>query len=481
MLIPPQWSDTSSEPIYVRIYRFYKENILTGSLSPNSRLPSIRALAQHLGISRNPVETAYAHLVAEGYIVNKAKSGYYSAVIEQLTTAENGKFTRSLPITPPVRLATPAVDIDFSHDKMSTEHFPLPLWKKMTLNILRSTDLNLFNYGDNKGEPKLRSLISEYLRQNRGVVCEPRQVIITSGTQQSVYILSSLLRNKEGAIGVEAAMHPGIYYMFKQLLNPVHLPLDRDGLSCSEATSSDSIPLKSIYVTPSHQFPYGMVLPAAKRIQLLNWAIHTDGYIIEDDYDNEFLYEGSPLPALQGMDNNGRVIYLGTFSKALAPAIRLSYLILPQTLLEHFDSEYVHYDQTASRLTQKTMELFMEQGHLGRHVRRMRKLYRDKRDQLIRAIHAAFGNHANVLGSASGLHLILAFHSTYSTEQLVQLAESQGIRVYPVSYYHVAGRNVFTAASETTTASQFVLGYGGLTAEQITLGVEKLAEVWLES
>lgn len=475
MLIPPQLEGPANEPAYLRIYRYFKERILNGQIASNTKMPSIRSLSQHLGISRNPVETAYSHLVAEGYIVNKARSGYYSAAIEQLDTdglarpASNG-----ISDAPAADRLAPNDDsddvIDFSYDSMDMDHFPHTLWKKMTLQILRTTDMNLFSYGDHKGEMRLRSLICKYLRQNRGVQCEPSQIIITSGTQQSVFILSSLLRGDYSPIGVEAAMHPGIYRIFKQQqLQPVPLALDIDGLSC-EALSG----LKAVYVTPSHQFPYGMILPAAKRIKLLQWASRSNGYIIEDDYDSEFLYEGRPLPALQGLDNEGRVVYLGTFSKALAPALRLSYVVLPPALLAQFEREYADYDQTASRLSQKTMELFMEQGHLERHIRRMRKVYKEKRTVLMEAVRDSFGAEASVIGSASGLHIILQLAYCRDAAGLAQAARQIGVAISPVSNYEIAGRNAFPFTDPG--AAYFVAGYGGLSAKQIRLGIRRLAE-----
>ncbi|MBW7477652.1 PLP-dependent aminotransferase family protein [Paenibacillus oenotherae] len=504
--ILPQQQGTSKEAGYMRIYRYYRENILQGSIPQHSKLPSIRALAQHMGISRNPVETAYAHLVAEGYIINKEKSGYYAAPLEGLNTrgdlhavqnapgephaAENAagephevqnaagepRAAQNAPDEP--RAVQHAADgIYFGHDGVNMEHFPLAVWKKLTLKVLRSEgDRSLFSYGDRKGEPRLRSLIGDYLKGNRGVQCDPAQVIITSGTQQSALIISALLRSEKGGMGVEQAMHPGMYRIFQQqLLQPVPIPLEADGLSCDEENLSDA--LSSVYVTPSHQFPYGMILPAAKRVSLLQWAYRTNGWIIEDDYDSEFIYEGRPLPALQGMDHRGSVIYLGTFSKALAPAIRLSYLVLPPRLLARFEREFSHYDQTASRLTQKTMEAFMEGGHLDRHIRRMRKVYNESRQVLIAAVESYFCGKGIISGSSSGLHLLLSVYSAYSTEELLSRAAASKIVLDPVSKYHIAGGEDVDAAM---AASSFVMGFGGLSPREIEEGVRKLAGAWLD-
>ncbi|MFC5701642.1 PLP-dependent aminotransferase family protein [Cohnella faecalis] len=483
MLIPPPFDGSSNEPSYMRIYRFYREQILLGAIPRHAKLPSIRALAQHLGLSRNPVETAYAHLVAEGYVVNKEKSGYFAVELERPPSAE------APPASPADLLAgstkTSADDepiepikLDFSHDSVNMDLFPLRLWKQLSAQALREADRSLFHYGDGKGEPYLRNLIRSLLRQNRGVVCEPEQVIVTSGTQQSILILSSLIRSERGKLAVEAAMHPGIYRIFRQQhLRPVPIPLEEDGLSCDTLLTQAS--LSGVYVTPSHQLPYGTILPAAKRAKLLQWANRTNGWIIEDDYDSEFIYEGRPLPALQGMDKTGRVIYLGTFSKALAPAVRLSYLVLPPVLLERFDAEFAHYDQTASRLTQKTMELFIAKGHLDRHIRKMRKSYDLNRKTLIAAIETHFQGQANVSGASSGLHLLLRVHSNEPMEELVRRAAACGIKVDPASRYHVSEEESSTVFEQPGSPfSSFVMGFGGLTSEQIELGIRTLASVW---
>lgn len=493
LLIPPQLREFDSKPDYLRIYHFYRELILLGTIPQNAKLPSIRALAHHMGISRNPVEVAYAHLVAEGYIVNKPKSGYFTAPVLQkpLVAQKNTDLSVSTPIpqkqqanaspgTAPNQENRPQngnggeLGVDFAYDRIQSDFFPLNVWKKLTQRTLREAGPDLFSYGDQTGELQLRRSIQSYVRQNRGVVCKPEQIIVTSGTQQSALVISLLLRSEQRPLGVEAAMHPGLFRIFdQQLRSLIPIQLEQDGINCDALDRSG--PLCGVYVTPSHQFPYGSILPMAKRIRLLQWASNTDSWIVEDDYDSEFIYDGQPLPALQGMDRSGRVIYMGTFSKALAPALRLGYLILPPELLARYEYEFSSYDGTASRLTQITMARFLEEGHLDRHIRKMRTIYNTNRKILIAAVACNFKEHAYVTGASSGLHMHLAVRTSLSAKELLERGRKAGIGVRPVTDFHVTAKADAYKAEE---GNGFVIGYGGVSAEQIEEGIRGLAVAW---
>lgn len=318
-LIPPNLQQDSNKPIYMEIYYFYKREILNGRFTPRAKLPSIRQLALHLGVSRNPVEVGYAQLVAEGYIVNQVKRGYFAAELEPLVLWVGREKTQKINDDEPTSKreveelrdvsAQLSESISFEYDQMDMEHFPLALWRKMTLKVLQPSSRDLFTYGNRKGEQRLRVLIADHLQQNRGVRCDPEQIIMTAGSQQSAVILSGLLQKEHRTLAVEAAMHPGMYDVFRHhQLDMIPLSLDSDGLSIHELDAHDAI--RAVYVTPSHQFPYGMIMSATKRVKLLQWAAKKKGFIIEDDYDSDFLYEGRPVPALQGMDNTGSVVYL---------------------------------------------------------------------------------------------------------------------------------------------------------------------------
>jgi GntR family transcriptional regulator/MocR family aminotransferase len=461
----------------MQIYLFYKKALLSGQIGSPYKLPSIRQLAQHLNISRNPIEAAYAQLIAEGYIEGKLKSGYYALELELVQpfyTDEPDKTSR-LENQETASSQDNQSLIQFSYDHTAIEYFPLAKWKTCTMKTLQLHSYNLLDYGDRKGEIQLRVLIAEYVRQNRGVICDPEQVIVTAGTQQAASLLGLLLRQEHSTIGVEQAMHPGVLQVLNHHLNPIPFSIELDGIHVDELYQHPTV--RAVYVTPSHQFPYGMTMSAGKRLKLLQWAKQANGVVIEDDYDSDFLYEGRPVPALQGLDPNGCVVYLGTFSKALAPALRLSYMILPISLMTRFERELPYYDQPVSRLTQKTMELFMEQGNLDKHVRKMRKVYRHKREVLLNAIASCMGDHVELSGTTSGLHIIVQVRSDRTSEELVNLAAQGGVQVHSIMDYTVGNLSAHKQSFHRGRA-QLLLGFGGLSIDQITEGVSRLAQAW---
>jgi GntR family transcriptional regulator/MocR family aminotransferase len=252
-----------------------------------------------------------------------------------------------------------------------------------------------------------------------------------------------------------------------QSLEVVPIPLDQDGICMNSLKSSRA---RVVYVTPSHQFPYGMVMPVSRRMELLNWAEEMDGYIIEDDYDGEFRYKGKPIPSLQGLDINERVVYLGTFSKSLIPSIRISYLVLPKPLLIKYKQYFTVYKQTVSRLHQDTLFRFMSQGHWERHLNKMRTLYRKKHNVLLTSIEKYMGNKVTVIGERAGLHILIRVKSEMSEKELVETALTKGVRVYPVSIYY---RNFVK-----TQNSLILLGFGGLTLREIEEGIRELKYCW---
>ncbi|TYP69492.1 PLP-dependent aminotransferase family protein [Paenibacillus methanolicus] len=507
MLMPPLLDTKDSKPVYLSIYRFYREHILLGLLPHDAKLPSIRALAQHLGISRNPVETAYDHLVSEGYIANKPKSGYTVAPVMPILGAnETDDSSRQQlgPASPASDNRTPAIadaaandaplstrepaphdahpdaapsldfaPIDFAYDAVRQEDFPLRIWTRLTTRAMREAGSALFGYGDARGELRLRRLIQSYVRQNRGVRCDPEQIIVTAGTQQAAILIAQLLEGDTRPLGVEAAMHPGLYRVFaRQRLRPQPIPLDSDGISCDALERNGE--LCGVYLTPSHQFPYGGILPAAKRLRLLQWASSQEAWLIEDDYDSEYVYDGRPLPSLQGMDRFGRVIYMGTFSKALVPSLRLSYVVLPPFLLDRYERDFADVDPTVSRLTQLTMAAFMEDGHMERHTRRMKQCYIASRRTLLASVERHFQGKAAVTGSGSGLHLLLAYENGLPITELLEQSRRARIGLRPVSDFHAQA----IGGGSPSSFDPFVLGYGGLTEAEIEEGIWRLGRAW---
>ncbi|MDF2725562.1 MAG: GntR family transcriptional regulator, partial [Paenibacillus sp.] len=443
--------------------------------------PSVRKLAAHLGVSRTPVEGAYQQLLAEGYVASRPRSGIIVLPVEM----ELGRSAASAPIAPKPRMksaqypaAPDAPDwIDFAYGDVDLSHFPFQLWKKLLGSCFAPEHRDLFRYGDPRGEPSFRSALADYAYRARAVVCSPEQIIVGAGTHHSIEQLCRLLLHSpysaaHTAIAVEEAMSDGIAALLRQYgYTLIPLRLEHDGICIEELYASGA---KMVYATPSHQFPHGMVMSIGKRRRLLSWAADTGGLIVEDDYDGEFRYAGMPVPSLQGLDTAGRVAYIGTFSRALAPAFRLSYAALPPALADVAKAALHPFDRLASPLHQKTLELFMEGGHMQRHIRKMRSVYQRKLNVLLAASKRRLAPQFMLSGGAAGLHVLIApteggAAGAVSETELIRLASEQGVRVYPSSVYRVGSPPDRPAV---------LLGFGGLDERQIEDGIERLALAW---
>ncbi|MCG7408771.1 PLP-dependent aminotransferase family protein [Paenibacillus sp. ACRRX] len=456
------------EPLYCQLYQHIKNDIISGKLAAKTRLPSIRALSSHLHISRNTVELAYHQLIAEGYVQSRPRSGLFVIQLEH----------EKLPAPSPVRSKSfelskhdrPVVQYDFRYGDVDVSHFPVSTWRKLSNQCLQPEEVELFSYGDSQGEYELRFEITKYLYHSRGVNCSPDQIIIGAGTQYLLGMLSQLVGANGRSIGMEEPGYNGVRAIFQHYGFNVHpIPLDQDGLNICKLYESKS---KSVYITPSHQFPYGMVMPFAKRMQLLKWAKEQNGIIIEDDYDSEFRYVGKPIPSLQSLDPHQRTVYLGTFSKCLLPSLRIAYMVLPPTLLElYHKQDYQLYDQTVSRFHQKTLELFMRRGHWEAHIRKMRTVYHKKHSTLIATIHEVMGQHTTVIGQDAGLHILLRVHNGMNESELIHAAAKVGVKVYAVSPFWICPQQADT--------SMVQIGFGGLSIEDIVKGVHALQRAWI--
>ncbi|WP_335743557.1 PLP-dependent aminotransferase family protein [Salicibibacter kimchii] len=334
----------SNTPLYLQIFQYFKQEIQSGRIEDGTKLPSKRKLAQHLDVSQLTVESAYDQLKAEGYIQSKPRKGLFVQKVEydilpnqnapQFHTTESSQISEQ-------------IKYDFHHGKIDLNYFPHKTWRKISIDCL-SDKQHLLN-GDPQGEFNLRKEISMYLFQSRGVRCSPDQIVIGAGTQYLVGILCMLM-NKKSVVAVE---DPGFHRTKHALKNhgiPIEpIPLDEEGIDIKRLKKSSA---NIAYVTPSHQFPTGVVMPISRRLELLKWAEKTGGYIIEDDYDGEFRYKGKPIPSLQGIDSSGNVIYFGTFSKSLIPSARISYMILPEELMNKYHQTLSMNKQTVPRLYQ---------------------------------------------------------------------------------------------------------------------------------
>ncbi|MCP8971332.1 PLP-dependent aminotransferase family protein [Ectobacillus ponti] len=461
MELTPFLQRDGSLPLYVQVYEYIKLEIEQGRLPEGTRLPSIRRLSEHLSVSKNTIEAAYQQLVAEGYVGSKAKSGMHVLSQEELSTASQ--------TAPPVEeeREPSTYAYDFQYGDLDLEHFPYRQWKQCLQKALETGGAEVLLYGNRQGDRGLREEIAKHVLQARGVSCLPEQVVICAGTQQAITFLCQLLELAGQPVAMEDPGYDGVRTVLLQqgcLLQPV--AIEDDGISMAELSQSAA---KAVYITPSHQFPCGAVLPIQKRMKLLQWAYNTNSFIVEDDYDSEFRYQGQPIPALKALDTGERVIYLGTFSKSFLPAARVSYVILPPILLTRYKKHFQNQSQSASPLIQRALYLFMKEGSFSRHVRRMRKLYQAKHRALLTAIEAYMGERVRVIGQRAGLHLLLEVAGGQSGE-LVRRAETAGVKVYePKKYW---------ADPDACPPGLVILGFGGLREEDITEGIRILAEAW---
>ncbi|MEH7112897.1 PLP-dependent aminotransferase family protein [Neobacillus niacini] len=458
----------SKEPLYMQLYQHIKEEIQKGILDAGTRLPSIRQLSSYLNVSKNTIELAYQQLIAEGYVDSRARSGLY--VVENNTDIIPIKKAQAKLFDEVLNEHKETFEYDFRQGRIDLEHFPYTTWRKLSNQVLFPENKSNFLYGDPQGELELRREIAQYLYQSRGVNCSLSQILVGSGIQQLLTTFCQIIGVNNQSIAIEEPSYDGARMVFKNLGFNLHpILLDETGINMEHLKISDA---NVVYVTPSHQFPCGMIMPYSKRMELIQWAEHRNGFIIEDDYDGEFRYIGKPIPSLQGLDPNGRVIYLGTFSKALLPALRMSYMVLPKYLLSVFKRNFASYEQTVSKIHQITMQLFMEEGHWERHIRKMRKIYQKKHATLISSIINIMDDKVNIVGSHSGLHILLQVNNKMTEKELVQTALRNKVKVYPTSIYFNDLRHINKPLIQ--------LGFGGLTEHQITEGIILLNKAWFE-
>jgi len=452
-------------PLFKQLYRQIREQILLGTLPADSKLPSVRDLADSLAISRNTVDGAYQELHAEGYIYSKPRSGYFVSSLDQ-EAAPRSLLAKSSNQGPPVKSA-PIYRYDFHPARLDLTSFPHRLWRKFFIECLRESPHQLSEYCDPQGDLGLRFSIQRYLERSRGVVCDPEQIIVTAGLQHSLGIVANMLKSDHSMVAVEDPGYPLARAVFRNhAYNIVPVPVRADGVDLDFLKAGNST---IAYVTPSHQLPLGYVMPIANRLKLIEWAEAGEKFILEDDYDSELRYSGKPIPSLQGLRPLSNIIYLGTFSKILSPALRVSYMVLPRSLLATYRSLFQDYFSSVSQLEQRTLAKFMEQGHWDRHIRRMRGIYKKKHDTILRAIDENFGSQAFVDGQGAGLHVVLQLPGTTCREtEIISRAEQKGLRLLPFSW---------TCASGEADTTKLMLGFGGMTTNEIEEGVALLAKV----
>ena len=454
----------SDRPLYEQIYQFLKAEIQEGRLSAGERIPSTRKLSTYLQVSRSTVDMAYDQLLSEGYIESVPYKGYFVSELD-------GMF-HLLPVKP-VREELPVPKkktfrYDFSSSGVDLDSFPYNAWRKLSKKILMDDKKELFMLGDPAGEAYLQETIADYLHQARGVLCEPGQVIIGAGTDYLLMLLCSIWDGSK-RIAMENPTYKRRFQVLQTLGNDMcSVSLDRSGMRMEELEQSRA---EVAYVMPSHQYPLGIVMPVKRRMKLLAWAAAAAGrYIIEDDYDSEFRYHGKPIPCLQGFDRNSRVIYLGTFSKSIAPAIRVSYMVLPESLMEAYRKKGTAFASTVSRVDQMIVAGFLREGYYERHLNKMRALYRGRHDALLEGLKAIPG--VRIFGENAGLHVVAAFENGMTEEEIVARAAEEEIKVYGLSGYYTG------KAEKGLGLPAVILGYANLEEEEIRQAVGRLQNVW---
>ena len=470
----------SDKTLYEQIYEYIRDEIRAGNLLKNEKLPSARFLAEYLQVSRTTVDMAYEQLVSEGYLEARPRRGYFVSAFEELYaigTAMRGDISETRDSD-----KQPTQRYDFSPNAIDMRYFPYATWKKITKNILVDANSKMFSLGEPQGDLQLRTTICRYLHGSRGVNCEPEQIIIGAGNDYLLLLLEKIL-GRHVHVAMENPTYVRAYQIFRSCAYPVSfVPVDDNGMRVDCLRQTDA---QVAYVMPSHQYPTGVSMPIGRRMDLLKWASEAEGrYLIEDDYDSEFRYKGKPLPSLQASDRDGRVVYIGTFSKAIAPAIRVSYMVLPYPLLERYRSRCGFYSSTVSRIDQTVLNEFIQDGYFERYLNKMRKQYREKHDLILNELKS-FGKAFRISGNNAGLHMILTDKRGRAEEELARMAADVGVKVYRMQDFRMGetGKEHFgqesSEAAQVAEPAMLILGYGALTPEEIKEGIALLKKVSL--
>lgn len=457
----------SDKCLYQQIYEHIRQEIREGKLLAGERLPSTRSLAEYLQVARSTVDYAYDQLLSEGYIEAKPYKGYFVCRLEGIFTMEQREMTEPEVTRPDSEEDGAQAQIDFSPYGIDMTGFPFGVWKRITKNILNDSNSELFAQGEPQGDYDLRMTISRYLHSSRGVNCRPEQIIVGAGNDYLLLLLEKILGRHVG-IAMENPTYKRAYRIFQSFAYRIYtVDMDDKGMRADKLLE---LPVRAAYVMPSHQYPTGAVMTIGRRAELLRWAEkEPDRYLIEDDYDSEFRYRGKPIPSLQSSDKRGKVIYIGTFSKAIAPAIRVSYMVLPESLLEVYRRDCSFYSCTVSRIDQRILNEFIRDGYFERHLNKMRMHYRAKHDLLLAELEP-FKKAFTISGEDAGLHLLLTAKGDVTEAQLLSAATEAGVKVYGMSENMVE-----TDAPKAT----ILLGFGSVSETDMKEGLHRLQKAWL--
>lgn len=493
MDFPVNLDSQSSVPLHRQLYDEIRRSILSGRLAKGQKVPSTRTLAESLAISRATVTMAYEYLLSEGYLEATTGSGTYVCrqLPDELLKTRNpdvkklnitgglrkpgpvpnykrlSKFGSHLRDKPWIELGGYEPEIQFSFGRPSISDLPLKQWMSLYNDRVRRGELNELDCpSKSAGYPPLRQAIANYLGRARAVACHPDQIVIVNGSQQAIDLVTRVLVDRGDFVGIEDPGYIGAKKAFEaQGAQLVALPVDASGLDVAAAKVHGNN-LKLVYVTPSHQFPTGVVMTLPRRLELLSWAQQTGTYVLEDDYDSEYRYKGRPIPALAGLEHNETVIYIGTFSKVLFPALRLGYLVLPKPLVKVFERAKWIADRHSALLEQQVLADFINGGFLDRHIRRMRALYEQRRKTVITSLKEEFAENVTVFGDNAGINVLIRLKSAKTDEQILTSARELDISLVSTAGFYLG----------QAPQGEFLLNFGGLSEEQIQEGVARLKQ-----
>jgi len=449
--------DTNSkEPLHIQLYKALKNDIIS-NYRVNDKLPSIRKTASLYNLSKTTVESAYTQLYAEGFIESFPKSGYRVSDMYYKDFGNNDQRNREK------TEEKTTYKYDFFPAQLTNDSFPLKLFKRL-FNKAVNESLDFGSYHDGAGEIELRQEIVKYLSNSRGVHCESRQIIICSGFSDSMTLLAKLVKSKYDYFGIE---HPG-YHVARRVFeeygyNIEKISVKENGISFTQLQQSKA---QIIYITPSHQYPTGTIIPIAKRQKLLEYVNSIDGLIIEDDYDSELSYYNRPIPALQGLDKHDRVVYTGTFAKSLSPALRVSYMVLPHHLLPLYKQSYDAHFPRVSLPIQKTLTLFLSQGHWERHVRKIRTLNKKKHNLMKELLKEKLGMTMSIVAEGGGLAILIYPNVAFDLEKLKKDAKNAKIKLY------------FAKERSGGEFKAIRMGFGGFSLEELPHAVNAFSVIW---
>lgn len=450
----PLIENKQKEPIYLQIYNFYKHEILSGNLKSKSKMPSIRELSKKLKVSKTTVETAYQQLVAEGYLENLPQRGYFINEIEILDMGEDTN----------LELLDTKQDkfiYDYSGGSVDFGSFPYDLWKREYNKVINDRTNGINSYGDVQGEYPLRVQIAKYLYYERGVKCNPSQVVIGSGIQHLLMSLGNNLSRQKDTIVFEAPGFDKAAKVFEDLgYHMVKISPDFNDFS---EKVSDKIHNSILYLTPSHQYPLGTAMDVKQRLKIIHWAEKNNGLIIEDDYDSELRYGSRPLPSMQGLSDGSRIIYIGSISKILSPAIRISYMIIPEQMITSYMTYAEKYTQTASKIEQLCLAKFMEDGYFEQHIRKIRKIYGKKNQLLLEALNKYFASKISIIGGETGHYLIVGFKTVLANSDIVERGKEKGIGLKNINLPDSKNENL-------------IFSYAGIPEDAIEYSIKLLYE-----